>query len=210
MLLHQIIFRSLCDEKPKSVTDCAFLYGQTIDNQSSVFSTARQLVNTGSTRKILIMGTGALSGYPGFQAWKTALLDMGLAAELVEGAATDQSHLHTRIEARAAVCHALAKGYRSIHVIAAPFQQPRAFMTAVTIAIAEYPELLIYSQPGATLPWSESVVHSQGTLSGPRYKLIDSELERIKTYQAKGDLASFEEVLDYLDRRNKLASKLEL
>ena len=76
-------------------------------------------------------------------------------------------------------------------------------MTAVTVSIREYPELLIYSYPGAAMPWQEEVAHSQGTLKAKRCDLIQKELERIEKYQDKGDLALFEQVLNYLDKREK-------
>jgi len=52
------------------------------------------------------------------------------------------------------------------------------------------------------MPWMEYVVHSQGTLQAPRRQLIQEELIRVNTYQNKGDLAGFQEVLDYLNCRD--------
>ena len=75
-------------------------------------------------------------------------------------------------------------------------------MTAVTVALREYPELLLYSYPAVAMPWQEEVVHSQGTLKATRSELIHMEFERINKYQNKGDLASFEEVLTYLNNRS--------
>jgi len=80
-------------------------------------------------------------------------------------------------------------------------------MTAVTVSIRAYPELLIYSYPGAAMPWQEEVVHSQGTLKARRRELIQNEMERIEKYQDKGDLASFEQVLNYLNRRDKVFNR---
>ena len=74
-------------------------------------------------------------------------------------------------------------------------------MTAVTVALNEYPELLIYSYPGAALSWQEAVIHSQGTLKAKRGDLIQEELERIEKYHIKGDLASIKQVLTYLNKR---------
>jgi hypothetical protein len=51
------------------------------------------------------------------------------------------------------------QGYGSLHVVAPPFHQLRAFMTAVTVARKEYPELLIYSYPGVALSWQAEVAH---------------------------------------------------
>jgi hypothetical protein len=46
-------------------------------------------------------------------------------------------------------------------------------------------------------------VHSQGQARGARSELIGGELERIRKYHAQGDLASVEEVLEYLDERDR-------
>ena len=74
-------------------------------------------------------------------------------------------------------------------------------MTAVTVALREYPELLIYSYPGIAMSWQEEVIHSQGTLKAKRRDLIKEELERIEKYQGKGDLTTPEQVLGYLNKR---------
>ena len=55
-------------------------------------------------------------------------------------------------------------------------------MTSVTVAIKNYPGLLIYGYTGKSLPWLDNVVHSQGTTSGTRKDLIKSEFERILKY----------------------------
>ena len=52
-------------------------------------------------------------------------------------------------------------------------------------------------------------MHSQGSLKATRSELIQIELERIDTYQIKGDLASFADVSAYLDNRQILSRKFE-
>ena len=74
-------------------------------------------------------------------------------------------------------------------------------MTTVTVALSDYPELKVYSHPGRTQPWDETVTHSQGMLEGTRAELIAAEQERIEKYTAQGDLAPREEVLHYLQAR---------
>ena len=113
----------------------------------------------------------------------------------------DNLSLNTLVESETLIGYAKQNGYSSLFVVAPPFQQLRAFMTAVTVALREYPELLLYSYPAVAMPWREEVVHSQGTLKATRSELIHAEFERIDTYQNKGDLASFEDVLAYLNNR---------
>ncbi len=200
----ELITRTLCDLQPKMPTQGAYLYCQTKDNQQSIFQTAQFLLNHSFTSKILILGTQSQSGYPGFEEWKRQLLKLGIPTEQIERVNKEgTSALNTLVESEALIRFAKQQRYGSIFIVASPFQQLRAFMTAVTVSMRAYPELLIYSYPGAAMPWQEEVVHSQGTLKAKRYELIQKELERIEKYQDKGDLASFEQVLNYLNGREK-------
>ncbi len=203
MTLNELIIRTLCDSLPKQSADALFLFGQTVDNQESVFARAHQLLQRRLARKIMIMHTDALCGYPGFESWRRALIGYGIEDILIEGVSClETTSLNTLIEARAMVRHAKRRGYTTVIVCASPFQQPRAFMTSVTATMNDYPGLRIYSQPGLTLAWHEKVTHSQGHAAGTRAELILGDLERIQRYQNKGDLASVEKVLDYLNKRS--------
>ena len=198
----ELLTRILCDLRPKNPTNGAYLYCQTRGNQQSIFQAARFLLNNSLTSKILILNTKPRSGYPGFTEWKQQLQQLGLSVEQIEGVKNNEtSMLNTLIESEALIRFAKQHGYRSLFIVAPPFQQLRAFMTAVTVTLREYPELLIYSYPGEAMPWQEEVVHSQGTLKAKRRDLIQEELERIEKYQGKGDLALFKQVLSYLKKR---------
>jgi hypothetical protein len=198
----ELLTRVLCDLQPKNPTNGAYLYCQTKSNQQSIFQAAYFLLNNTLTYRILILNTKAKSGYPGFTEWKKQLHQLGLSEEKIEGVLNKEtSMLNTLIESEAIIRFARQHSYHSLFVVAPPFQQLRAFMTAVTVAIKEYPELLIYSYPGVAMPWQEEVIHSQGTLKAKRRDLIQEELERIAKYQSKGDLASPEQVLSYLNKR---------
>ena len=194
----ELIIRSLCDTQPKSQAHGAYLFCQTINNQISSFHAAVDLINNHLAAKILILDEKEKSGYPGATKWLLQLEKLGLGSEQIEMIAKhDSSNLNTLTESEALIRHAGNKGYRSLFVVAPPFQQVRAFMTAITVAIKVYPGISIYSYPGEALPWHEKVIHSQGILEAKRCELIHAELERINTYQKKGDLALFEQVLDY-------------
>ena len=198
----ELLTRVLCDLQPKNPTNGAYLYCQTKTNQQSIFQSAHFLINNVLTYRILILNTKAKSGYPGFTEWKQQLHKLGLSENQIEGVSnTEPSMLNTLTESEAIIQFARQHSYHSLFVVAPPFQQLRAFMTAVTVALREYPELLIYSYPGVAMPWQEEVIHSQGTLKAKRCDLIKEELERIEKYQNKGDLASLEQVLSYLNNR---------
>ncbi|MFT2009966.1 YdcF family protein [Pontibacter sp. 13R65] len=205
-MIEELIIRTLCDTLPVAPLDGAFLYGQTPDNEDSVFATAHQVLTAEVAPRLLFANTPPMSGYNGFSSWKSKLTEQGIPEEKlvpVPPVPRDTQILHTLIEARSVVALAKEQQFKSLLVIAATFQQVRAFMTAVTAALEIYPQLRIYSMPGKAMPWQEEVVHSQGKVSGTRSELIAGELERINAYHTKGDLASVQEVLDYLNRRDK-------
>lgn len=197
----ELLHRIFCDPLPPS-SDAAYLFGQTPDNQDSVFKTAQELVHRNQTHAILIPGTGPMSGYPGQETWSSQLAAY-VAPELIQPIPTAPTDsLNTLIEAQATVRYAKAQNYRSLLVVAAPFHQQRAVMTLITVALLEYPQLKVYSAPGQPMDWQATVVHSQGLLHGKGYELIYGELERIEKYAAKGDLSDREGVLAYLRQRD--------
>lgn len=211
-MLEELIIRTLCDTIPTTPVDGLFLFGQTENNQQAAFETAQQFLKSGRTDKILFLGTKAMSGYPGFEVWREELERLGIGKEqlvAVPPVPEDTEMLHTLIEATSAVRYAKAEGYQSLAVTAAPFQQPRAFMTAMTAALREYPELYLYSLPGKALPWQEEVTHSQGKLQDTRAGLIAGEIARIACYHDRNDLISVKEALDYLNRRDRWSLGVE-
>ena len=204
-MIEELIIRTLCDTLPEEPAEALFLFGQTEDNQESAFAAARRLLQQKFIRKVLFLHTGPISGYPGFERWKEALVRSGAGEEQIEPvpptpAGTDI--LHTGIEANSLAVFAKERQYKRVIVTASPFQQPRAYRAAVTAALQSYPELYIYSLPGKALPWKEEVVHSQGEVQDARAGLIAGEMERIRKYHAIGDLASVDDVIAYLNRRD--------
>ncbi|MCB0166162.1 MAG: YdcF family protein [Anaerolineae bacterium] len=200
----ELLIRTLCDIQPPVIADGAYLFGQTVDNQQSVFETGVDLLDHGLTKKLLISAAGMISGYPGLTAWKRDLVALGVdAADIIAIEPTTNTILHTLIEAESLVSYLKTENCKTVVLVSAPFHQLRCFMTVVSVALKEMPELRIYNQVGGTLPWHETVSHSQGTLQLKRSDLIESELRRIDTYQQKGDLAETQAVFNYLIKRDK-------
>jgi hypothetical protein len=195
--------RVLCDTAPTGKADAAYLFAQTEPNQESVFAAARELLARDGAGRILISDCRAKCGYIGAAAYRQAMIDFGIPETAIEDVPMEPTDiLHTLVEARAVVQFAKTKGYGTIVVVSAPFHQERAFMTTVTAALRDYPELKVYSRPGRPQPWDETVTHSQGVLKGTRAGLVAAEQERIEKYIAQGDLAPREKVLHYLQVRD--------
>ncbi len=205
MMTHALesITRILCDSRPTAPVDGAYVYCTTDDNQLSVFRAARAIYTHRLAKRILFYQAPPMSGYGGADRCRDGLETIGIPSGSIHGIpAVDTTSINTLIESQALIPYAEEQGMKALIVVAPPFHLLRAFMTAVTVALTVHPKLMLYSYPGATLPWMEMVAHSQGTLRAPRRQLIQEELMRIQTYQKKGDLAPFETVLGYMDRRN--------
>ena len=201
----ELLIRVLCDIQPDSKTDGVFLFGQTDDNQDSVLAKGQQLIAASLTKKALIIDTPPISGHPGYEAWKHELRKIGVSERQIVGVPLPETKIiHTLIEAEAVMHFAKQNNYKSLYITASPFHQLRAFMTAVTAAQRIFPQIRLYSQTGTSLAWLEEVVHSQGKTKGTRAQLIAGEIERIEKYQSKGDLATVEQVLAYLNERDKI------
>jgi len=199
---YQTIIKILCDIRPKKPVDIAYLFAQAKDNEESVFFVARKVMHHLLSRRILILNSEPSAGYAGFDVWKDKLMELGIEEDRIISVNLKTGNHNTLTEAEAVVRFAKYNNYQTMITSAAPFHQVRAFMTTVRVAIAEYPELKIYSIPGKALAWNEFVTHSQGILTAERSELINSEMERIEHYISKGDLVSFDEVAHYFQRRD--------
>lgn len=200
----ELLLRLFSDVHPEINTDGVFLFGQTEDNERSVLARSIELLNNSYTTRILFVDTLPMSGHPGYEAWKNKLTEAGVKEDHITGVPLPEtSIIHTLIEAEAFMHFARQNAYTHVYITAAPFHHLRAFMTAVTAALRIYPQIRLYSQPGIALSWSEEVAHSQGKIRGTRNELITGELDRIEKYGSKGDLASVEQVLAYLNNRDR-------
>jgi uncharacterized SAM-binding protein YcdF (DUF218 family) len=199
----ELLLRILADIRPPVPAEAAYLFGQTEPNQESVFAAARELLRHSLAARIWISDCTPKSGYVGAAACRRALIEFGIPADVIEEVPMEPTEvLHTLIESESVVRFARRRGFQRLIVTSSPFHQERAFMTAVTATLREYPALKIHSYPGEPQPWDEVVTHSQGKLTATRAGLIAEEQKRIEKYTARGDLAPRHQILDYLRTRD--------
>jgi len=204
MAMNELSIRVLCDVRAETTVDGAVLYSQTKDNQNSVIFAAKHILYNKLAKKILLIKSEPISGYPGFSTWTGELNKLGIQSNDIVGVQLMKTNsLNTLTESQAIINYAAQKKYRSLYVVSSPFHQLRAFMTLVTVALRDYPDLLIFSYTGISLPWLAKVAHSQGTLLGTRKDIINAEFERIEQYKQKGDLSSEAEIIEYLNKRDR-------
>ena len=116
----ELLTRIICDIRPVSTSDAAYLFTQTQDNQDSVLRPASELLNNSLVRKILILKSKSKSGYPGFSPWKKSLNELGVSDDCIEGVHVDAvPALNTLVDAKAMVRFAKLTNYKSIFIVAA-------------------------------------------------------------------------------------------
>ncbi len=210
--------RVLGDEIPSSQKpDAAYLVGETAYNGLSVLLRGSELWKGGVVPRIAIQANGEGYGYCGYEyslhklkeegVPSTAIVPMYICQEFI-----DAKCVNTLSEMISVARLAKKSSWRSIYLVAPHFHQLRSFLTMVTALDKEYPELLVYNRVGMPLPWNESVIHSQGVLTGTRLKLFVEELNRIQAYQNPVSvnpllmpLVSIERGIAYLNERDRRA-----
>lgn len=199
--LGELITRVLCDDLPKWA-DGVVLYGQTVDNESSVLLAGADLYKVGKVSKVMVREEKG-TGYPGADRWVERLCKSGVVREAIERVEVGEP-FNTYTEAVAFVGRARTLNWNSVLVCGQPLHQLRCFISTVSMSSRIFPALRVYSAVGKSLPWKETAVHSQGTVVADRVFLLRREIENILKYHLKGDLISCADVLAYLNRRETL------
>lgn len=188
------------DNLSKIKTDGIYLFGQTKDNEKSVFSSAIRAVDNSLTDNVLISGGKCFPGYQGYESWSD-FLQKKLETTVLKVPLRDPK-MNTLTESNSLLEYMNKEGLNSVYVTAAPFHSLRVFMTASSVVIRKNPKIKIMNLFGGQLPWNDEVYHSQGSLKATRFDLIEHEMERIKSYTKKGDILPAREILDYLKQRD--------
>ena len=87
-------------------------------------------------------------------------------------------------------------GLHNLILTLSPYYIPRAYMTFVASILAQEDpvQTKLYSVPSKDLPWDGFVPDEPKT----RYQQIPPEISRIHTYQPKGDVATKEQLQQYI------------
>ena len=140
---------ALCDVGVNRRFNVVYLFSETDDNRSSVFRKVRNLLWAGRTQDVAIPDNSANPGYSGFWEWDKILqMEDGIPNGVSISPVTVLGNLNTFSEAQAFVRYARDHMFIDVCIVAPPFHMPRAFMSAISVAVREYPELAIYNKSG--------------------------------------------------------------
>lgn len=215
MLDSQLLYRCMCAMTgmfPRLLltkkVDAIFVWGRAADEwratryDDSVLKAASDLYRlTGAVVTIpgycgSDKGQGE-TGYPGPRVWRGALMAFGVPDDHVTD--TVGNGYHTKSEMDDFLELALAKKWSTIVAVT---QQPYALRamlgTVKSLADHSLKHLIIVPAWAHWLDWSRECHGSQGEGPYQRVRWIDEEYERIPRYQEKGDLASLDDLYQYL------------
>ncbi len=106
----------------------------------------------------------------------------------------EESALNTKEESTSAVRLMKKKGWNSVLLVTSPHHQYRLFLTFLKTMQDEGTAFVLINAP-APLSLTEE------TSYGRREDLLSREFERITAYQQEGDVASYAEGLNYLEKK---------
>lgn len=207
----------LSDFPPKPV-DAIFFHGRSYFDagKRDLFQMAVDMINDGKSKYIVMLDSeGQQVGstipkvsYPGKTLWTDRLVGMGVGIEkiLYSPPLGDNTGFNTKTEGNSFMELSKEKGFKTAVILAQPHQIVRAMLGYVRSMIDQFDQHfdLWCAHPQST-DWQKKVKGSQGMELKPRSKHIEDEIKRIFAYQAKGDLASFSELFQYLDKRDSKA-----
>ncbi len=153
---------------------------------------AVELYKRGLAPTIAIVGGDTRREYGSFLSGelKTELLKTGIPESVIH---CEETGAHTKGEADRMMQLARERGWKSVLVLTSPHHQYRTFLTWLASMRQAGLDLTLVNAP-APLPWFAS------NPWGRRADLLEGEMKRIDEYQKKGDVASFEEGLAYLEK----------
>ncbi len=204
-------YKLLCNDRPAKPCDILYFFGRSYFDapKETFYGLAVNLYQQEMVKKIIVPGTeGERLGettpgmaHPGKTLMKRRLVGMGVTEEDV---VFSNPGYQTKQEGDAFLEYSMENNlYRTI-AFTNPHQIVRAMLGLVkTINGKNLPVEVYAAVPDPhKFDWGRMVKGSQGQKLEPVFKHFYEELSRISRYQQKGDLASFEELFEYVDIRN--------
>ena len=111
---------------------------------------------------------------------------------------TARAGTHTLNEGFAFSERAEELGWKSAIVIAQPFQLPRIMCTHLHVMRKRAYPMRVYAAGPRSVDYTKVTSGNQGAAGLRRFDQIEMEAERLPKYQAQGNLASLQELVEYM------------
>src|SRR3989344_4076216 len=212
---HNIATTVLLSDSPPGSVDAVFFHGRSFFDagKRDIFQVAVDYISQGRAQYILLADSeGERVGetipqvaYPGKSLWTDRLVKMGMDRERIiySPHLVPREHgFNTTTEAHAFLNTCIERGFKTGVVLTQPHQIVRAMLGAVKRIQEQELPVDLWTEAPRSVDWNKKVKGSQGMELKPRIYHIQDEIDRVFRYQAKGDIASFDELFDYLATRD--------
>lgn len=194
----------LADSLPSKV-DVVFFHARSYGDEDGLFELIENLYKEDTISNVLILGTdgrregGTKPGesWPGRDVWTKRLQDLGIINRVY---LSDEAH-HSRSESDVFLKKAREQGWKSAIVLTQPHQILRVILGTIKSMSESNNWIRIYALTPKSTSWEKKVFGSQGKKLLQRFEHIKEEFVRISRYQKLGQLAKFQELFNYLERR---------
>lgn len=207
----------LLNNYPTDPVDAVFFFGRSFFDagKKDLFKVAAELIQNKEAGYIFIADsegervgeTTPRTAWPGKTLWTDRLVRLGVGTDKIiycPHPITGEVGFHTRTEADAFVGRAANMELNSAVVLTQPHQLIRAVLSVIKAINQQEVPIDVWSMFPPQTDWDKKVKGSQGLESKPRREHIPDEIDRIFKYQKNGQIATFNELFDYLARRDIL------
>lgn len=197
----------LLSDEPLTETDTIFFHARAWEDDDGLFELASQLYKTHKTKSIAINGgeggplgsTVSGQNWPGWRDYFSRLRELGVGDIYLTEPANN-----TKEENEMFLKFAMQMRWRSGIIFGHPHQILRGFLGMIASMRDHKYWMRIYAVAPKTTDWTKPVYGSPSVPLMPRFDHIGQELKRIPIYQAKKDLATYEELFAYFAMRSFL------
>lgn len=204
VLLHQVD-TILSHSYPTKDVDALFFHARSYGDDEGLFKLASDMYQDRKVRHVVVFNSdgrrhgGVVPGEsnPGMDYYIDQLEQRSVPNIL----SPREPGYHTRTETDGFVEIAKEHGWRSAVVIAQPHQLLRIMLGTVTVMAKTGYWMEVYTAAPQSVQWLLVTRTNQGRQEETRIENAQRELLRIPDYQKRGHLATLEELMDYLKKR---------
>ncbi len=211
-LLHELVLPYvqattilLNDRKPAFGAHIALLHARSFGDEGEVLDHAARLHLSENHPFILVNGSDGEGVEPGKQAWagrQKWVEELTHRGVTLMGMFESPPALHTKAENDVFLEYCKEHQYQPAYVVTQPHQIVRTMLGFVRSMRDKNFWMNMYASVPLGIAWWQEAYGPQGEKKLTRFDHMWEELRRIPQYQAKGDLATFEELFDYLKKRD--------
>lgn len=205
----------LLSDRPSEPVDAIFFFGRSYFDagKHDLYKTAVDLIKDKKAQYVFLPGDEGFrmggsvprESRPGISLETDRLTKMGVDRDKIfycPHPIPETIGFNTKTEGDAFLKTAEQRGFKRVIVLTQPHQIVRAMLGVVKTIDDQELDIDIWCSVPQSTDWQVRVKGSQGKERKPRAEHIPDETGRILKYQDQGDLASFEELFAYLEKRD--------